>query len=79
MNEYMKLANELAEDNLRNEDKENTIEPDEIVDEEQDIKEDVVRTETVDEYVDEEKSATMDIDEALSDLMNTKEYNFKDK
>lgn len=76
---YNEEARIIAEDNLRNEDKENTIEPDEIVDEEQDIKEDVVRTETVDEYVDEEKSATMDIDEALSDLMNTKEYNFKDK
>ena len=76
---YNEEARIIAEDNLRNEDKENTIEPDEIVDEEQDIKEEVVKTETVDEYVDEEKSATMDIDEALSDLMNTKEYNFKDK
>ena len=33
---------------------------------------------SIDEFVSEEKTPTMDIDEALSDLMNTKEYNFKD-
>ena len=40
--------------------------------------ENIVKEETIDDYQ-EEKSPTMDIDAALSDLMNTKEYNFKDK
>ena len=39
----------------------------------------IIREETNGEYVNEEKTPTMDIDEALSDLMNTQEYNFKDK
>ena len=39
----------------------------------------VVQEATIDDYVDDSKTPTTDIDEALSDLMNTKEYNFKDK
>lgn len=39
----------------------------------------VVQEATIDDYVDDDKTPTTDIDEALSDLMNTKEYNFKDK
>ncbi len=84
---YNEEARLIAEDNLRKEDAKNTMkdeESEEDVEEESDDKEDkeeVVREETIDEYVEdeEEKSPTMDIDEALSDLMNTKEYNFKDK
>ena len=79
---YNEEARLIAEDNQRNEnplldEDQEEIAP--VTDNYEDITEEVVREETVDDYVDEEKSATMDIDEALSDLMNTKEYNFKDK
>ena len=83
---YNEEARLIAEDNLRSEDKENIMEDEEVeedigeeVVDEEPTKEEIVKEETIDDYVDDEKSATMDIDEALSDLMNTKEYNFKDK
>ena len=80
---YNEEARLIAEDNQRNENPLLDEDKEEIIPETEstleDITEEVVREETIDEYVDEEKSATMDIDEALSDLMNTKEYNFKDK
>lgn len=75
---YNEEARLIAENNI-NEDKEEKTE--EVVEEKEETKKDeevVVKEETIDDYKDEEKSPTMDIDEALSDLMNTKEYNFKD-
>ena len=73
---YNEEARLIAENNLKEE-----APAEEVVEEtpvEEESKEEVVKEETIEDYKDEEKSPTMDIDEALSDLMNTKEYNFKD-
>ena len=67
---YNEEARLIAEDNIRNDTKTPEEETAELIEE-------ATKEEVVEE--DEEKSPTMDIDEALSDLMNTKEYDFKDK
>ena len=70
---YNEEARLIAEENLSK-----TQEVDTEAEEVKEPTEEVVKEEVIDEFVSEEKSPTMDIDEALSDLMNTKEYNFKD-
>ena len=79
---YNEEARLIAEDNLAKEAEAEVKAEETVVEEEtqsEEPKEEIVKEETIEDYkVDEEKSPTMDIDEALSDLMNTKEYNFKD-
>ena len=75
---YNEEARLIAEENVRKDDKADKEEQDEI-EETEELIEEVKEEPEVEEETDEEKSPTMDIDEALSDLMNTKEYNFKDK